>query len=51
MNTQDDFFEVNNEVPFKPIKHIRIESLQLQEQLIHIRVSMTLVGFPEADFL
>lgn len=42
MNQQDDFFEVTNEVPFKPIKLIKIESLQAREDDFILRASMTL---------
>ena len=52
MNGQDDFYEVNNEVPFKPFKIIKIEPSQLHEDNIKIRASMTpMSNSEEADFV
>lgn len=39
---EDDFFEVNNEVPFQPIQSIKIESVEVKEQDIHVRAKMVL---------
>lgn len=39
---EDDFFEVNNEVPFQPIQNIKIESVEVKEHDIHLRVKMVL---------
>lgn len=44
MSNSDDFFEVNCEVPFKPIKQITIESIQLHENHLLIRSQMILAG-------
>lgn len=51
MSGIDDFFEVNNEVPFKPIKEIKIDSLELTEDIVKIRASMVLQGDSEAEFI
>ena len=42
MNENDDFFEVNNEVPFQAIKSIKIENVEIKEDKIYIKSSMTL---------
>lgn len=51
MSGFDDFFEVNNEVPFKPIKEIKIAHLELAEDIIKIEASMVLQGDSEAEFI
>lgn len=51
MSNQDDFFEVTNEVPFKPIKQIKVESVQVKEEQIIVRASMTLEGGPDGEFI
>ena len=44
MNNTDDFFEVNCEVPFKPIKQITIENVRLHENQLLIRAQMILAN-------
>lgn len=45
--TDDDFFEVNNEIPFKKIRAIRISELTVGENSIEIKVSMDLELGPQ----
>lgn len=51
MSNSDDFFEVNCEVPFKPIQQITIESIHLQEHQLIIRAKMVLKGDGDSEFI
>jgi hypothetical protein len=45
--SNDDFFEVSSDVPFQPIRNIKIESVKVKDGTLVIRACMTLVRGPE----